>query len=171
MIEEEPGKPDLEQIPETRRKRGREAEPNPSFDPLDTGGEEKKSYSEEKILRKLAKLKKQIKLLSQAGQVAKINQGLSTSSPKSWSKVQTQWPNDLNTSQIHKGLHREIRALAAYLTSEDYPEKWARPKLPEYKRTSDPEVHIVKFLANLEDVTNRKDLWCRMFVRTLRESP
>lgn len=60
-------------------------------------------------------------------------------------------------------------ALASYLIACKYPEKWARPKLHEYKGTIDPEVHIVKFLANMEDVTGRRDLWCHMFVRTLED--
>lgn len=66
---------------------------------------------------------------------------------------------DQNTIQVKRSLHREIGALAAHLISKKYPEKWERPKLPEYKGTSDPEVHIVKNLANMEDVTDRKDLW------------
>lgn len=58
-------------------------------------------------------------------------------------------------------------ALAKHLLEGKYPEKWVRSKLPEYKGTTDPETHIVKFIANMEDVTDRQDLWCRMFIRTL----
>lgn len=54
-------------------------------------------------------------------------------------------------------------ALAKNLLDKEYPTGWKRPKLPQYKGESDPIDHIHKFLANMEDVTNRKDLWCRMF--------
>lgn len=58
-------------------------------------------------------------------------------------------------------------ALAKNLLESRYPEKWVRPKLPEYKGTTDPETHIIKFIANMEDITDKQDLWCHMFVRTL----
>lgn len=50
-----------------------------------------------------------------------------------------------------------------------YTEKWIRLKLPEYKGTADPETQVVKFISNMEDVTDHQDLWCRMFVKTLEE--
>lgn len=59
-------------------------------------------------------------------------------------------------------------ALAPYLLSKEYPKKWVRPKLPQYKGDSDPLDHIHKFRSNIEDVTDRKDLWCRMFRRILK---
>lgn len=62
---------------------------------------------------------------------------------------------------------RTNSALAERSVINKYPKKWVRPKLPEYKGTSDPKAHIIKFVANMKDVTNRQNLLCRMFVRTL----
>lgn len=62
---------------------------------------------------------------------------------------------------------RVTSPLSGHLLTAKYPDKWVRPKLPEYKGTSDPETHVVKFIANMEDITDRQDLWCRLFVRIL----
>lgn len=51
-----------------------------------------------------------------------------------------------------------VEALA-HLLSKKYLEKWTSPKVPEYKGKSD---HVI-----MEDITERRDLWCRMFPGTL----
>lgn len=37
-----------------------------------------------------------------------------------------------------------------------------------YEGTMDPEDHIHSFLMGMEDTTRRRDIWCRIFRRTLK---
>lgn len=46
---------------------------------------------------------------------------------------------------------RTASALADHLLTVKYIEKWVRP-----------EAHVIKFLANMDDITDRQDLWCLM---------
>lgn len=52
---------------------------------------------------------------------------------------------------------------------EKFPKKWVRPKLSEYKGVVGSQYHIRKFIRNMEDLIDRRDLWCQMFCRSLEE--
>lgn len=65
---------------------------------------------------------------------------------------------DNNKHVAKHGSHKANSAIANHLTESRYQEKWVRPKLPEYKGTTHPEIHMVIILANMKNVTDRKDL-------------
>lgn len=58
-------------------------------------------------------------------------------------------------------------ALAPNLLSKKIPDKWVRPRLPEYKELIDHEDHVHKFITNMENLMSRKDVWCTMFFLSL----
>lgn len=59
-------------------------------------------------------------------------------------------------------------ALAQHLLSEGYSKGWRAPKMTMYEGSTDPEDHIHSFHMGMEDTIRRKDIWCRMFRRTLK---
>lgn len=74
----------------------------------------------------------------------------------------------INSEKASLGIENPTKeALAIHLLNKEYPTNWKRPKLHQYKGNSDPVDHIHKLLANMEDVMDRRALWCRMFRRTL----
>lgn len=59
-----------------------------------------------------------------------------------------------------KGEVQEIseEALAPHFLVEKFPDLWVSPKLLEYRGTTNPKGHIYKFITNMEDLINCKDL-------------
>lgn len=43
------------------------------------------------------------------------------------------------------------------------PPAWRSPKILLYKGNTDPEDHLHSFRTNMENRTDRKDIWCGMF--------
>ncbi|KMZ76197.1 hypothetical protein ZOSMA_105G00240 [Zostera marina] len=122
------------------------------------------NVEESYLLRKIRKLEEQVKHLTSGESSKEIRKtGLSPKRAKIGDKS-SKTRKERGEKQFFS---RTNSALAEHLLTGKYLEKWVRPKLPEYKGTTDPEAHVVKFIANMEDITDRQDLWCRMFIRTL----
>lgn len=122
------------------------------------------NIDESYLLKKIRKLQEQVKYLTSGESSKEIRKA--GSSPK---KARTGDKSSKTRKERgeKQSSSKNSNALAEHLLTGRYPEKWVRPKLPEYKGATDPEAHIIKFVANMEDITDRLDIWCRMFIRTL----
>lgn len=84
-------------------------------------------------------------------------------------KNQVAWLTEEASMENYNPLGRMDEALAPILLFEDYSKGWRRPKLSIYNRKFGPKDHLHGFTTDMEDVTTRDDIWCRIFRRTFRE--
>lgn len=61
-------------------------------------------------------------------------------------------PHALGFSPVPK------EALAPHLLIQKFPNKWVKPKLLEYKGSTNPEDHVHHFVTNVEDLMDHQDL-------------
>lgn len=59
--------------------------------------------------------------------------------------------------------------LVIHLLETNYPKGWKAPRLVTYNGIDDLDYHPHMFVATMEDMTKRKDIWCHRFHHTLIE--